>query len=138
MAKEYINPDSLFPSLEHGFSQAVCATGGRTVYISGQTAWDKNRQIIGERDLGRQARQALCNVRSAVEAAGGRLADIVSLRIYVVDYQPGSAEAVGSAIREFFHEEKCPASTWLGVQALAVKDFLIEIEATAVIEQDNT
>ena len=87
MPKEYTNPDSLFRSLEHGFSQIVTADGGKTVYISGQTAWDAQRQIIGGTDLAQQARQALRNVQAAVEAVGGTLADVVALRIYIVQLQ---------------------------------------------------
>ncbi len=134
MPKQYINPDSLFPSLPHGFSQVVAASGGKTIYISGQTAWDAHRQIIGGTDLAQQARQALRNVQAAVEAAGGGLADIVALHIYVVNYQPEQADAVGSALREFFPKERRPVSTWIGVASLAVPDFMIEIEATAVVE----
>jgi len=134
MPKKQINPDSLFPSLRYGFSQIVAASGRTTIHISGQTAWDANQQIVGGRDLSQQARQALRNVQAAIEAAGGTLADIVSLRIYLVDYKQEQAEAVGSVLREFFPEEKRPASTWIGVSALAVRDFLIEIEATAVLE----
>jgi enamine deaminase RidA (YjgF/YER057c/UK114 family) len=120
--------------LEHGFSQIVAASGGKTIYISGQTAWNTNKQIIGGRDLGQQARQTLRNVQTAIEAAGGTLGDVVALRIYVVNYTPDQAEVIGSALREFFPETKRPASTWIGVFALAVPDFLIEIEATAVLE----
>jgi enamine deaminase RidA (YjgF/YER057c/UK114 family) len=134
MPKEYINPDSLFRSLEYGFSQIVAAKGGKTIYISGQTAWDTQRQIIGGTDLAQQARQALHNVRAAVEAVGGTLADVVALRIYIVNYKPEQADAVGGALREFFPEEQRPATTWIGVATLAVSDFLIEIEATAVLE----
>ena len=134
MPKKHINPDSLFPSLGFGFSQIVSASGKTTIHISGQTAWDCNKQIVGRGDLAAQARQALRNVQMAIEAAGGTLADIVSLRIYVVDYRREQAEAIAGALREFFPEEKCPASTWIGVSALAVPDFLIEIEATGVLE----
>jgi len=134
MPKEYTNPDSLFRSLEYGFSQIVAATGGKTVYISGQTAWNAQRQIIGGTDLAQQARQALRNVQAAVEAIGGTLADVVALRIYIVNYRPDQADAIGGALREFFPEEKRPASTWIGVSTLAVPEFLIEIEATAVLE----
>jgi enamine deaminase RidA (YjgF/YER057c/UK114 family) len=134
MPKEYTNPDSLFGSLEYGFSQIVSASGAKTIYISGQTAWDTHRQIIGGTDLAQQARQALRNVQAAVEAVGGTLADVVALRIYIVNYRPEQADAIGSALREFFPEEKRPASTWIGVSTLAVPDFLIEIEATAVLE----
>jgi enamine deaminase RidA (YjgF/YER057c/UK114 family) len=92
MPKEYINPDSLFQSLEYGFSQIVAARGSKTIYISGQTAWDAQRQTIGGTDLAQQTRQALRNVQAAIEAVGGRLADIVALRIYV-NYKPEQAGA---------------------------------------------
>jgi enamine deaminase RidA (YjgF/YER057c/UK114 family) len=59
MPKAHINPTSLFPSLQHGFSQIVTAQGGKTVYISGQTAWDAEKRIVGGTNLGAQARQAL-------------------------------------------------------------------------------
>lgn len=134
MPKEHINPKSLFPSVQHGFSQIVTARGGKTVYISGQTAWDADKQIIGGKNLGDQTRQALRNIRSAVEAAGGNLTDVVSVRIHVVNYKPEDAGPIGEAFREFFPGDGPPASTLIGVSSLAVKDFLIEIEAIAVIE----
>jgi 2-iminobutanoate/2-iminopropanoate deaminase len=134
MSKEHINPKTLFPSLPHGFSQIVVASGRKTAYISGQTAWDAQKRIVGGASLLEQARQALRNVQAATEAVGGALEDIVALRIYIVNYQPESAEAVGTALQEFFPPANPPASTWIGVAALAVPDFLIEIEATAVMD----
>jgi enamine deaminase RidA (YjgF/YER057c/UK114 family) len=134
MPKASINPESVFPSLEYGFSQAVLANGRRTLYLSGQTAWDADKQIVGDGDLGAQARQAFLNVRRVVEAAGGTLDDVVSLRIYVVDYRPEHAGVVGSALRECFSGPTKPASTWLGVTSLARPEFLIEVEAVAVLE----
>src|SRR5262249_62329330 len=114
MQKDRVNPHSLFPSLQHGFSQIVTVRGGKTVYISGQTAWDANKRIVGGNDLGEQARQALRNGRIAVGAVGGTLADVVSLRIYVVNYKTEEAESVGEALREFFSAEGHPAPTWVG------------------------
>jgi 2-iminobutanoate/2-iminopropanoate deaminase len=134
MPKEYINPDSLFPSLPHGFSQVVVASGKKMVFISGQTAWDVKKNIVGGDSLLEQARQALRNVQSAIEVTGGTLNDVVALRIYIVNYRVEDAEAVGSALREFFSPDNPPASTWIGVSALAVPEFLIEIEATAVLD----
>lgn len=134
MPKEYINPDNLFPSLPHGFSQIVVATGKRIAFISGQTAWDEGKNIVGGDSVLEQARQAFRNIRKAVEAVGGTLTDIVALRIYVVDYQAECGTAVGTALRECFSTENPPASTWIGVQALADPEFLIEIEATAVLD----
>ena len=134
MPKEYLNPNSLFSSLPHGFSQVVIATGRKMVFISGQTAWDLRKNIVGGDSVLEQARQAFRNLETAMEAAGGTLKDVVALRIYVVDYQAESGTAVGIALGEFFSPENPPASTWIGVSALAVPEFLIEIEATAVLD----
>ncbi len=134
MPKQHLNPETLFPSLPIGFSQVVVAEGGKTVYLSGQTAWDANKQIVGGNDLGAQTRQALRNVQLGLAAAGGTVADVVSLRLYVVNPQPGDMNAVGEALREFFSDDSPPASTWLGVASLALPEFLIEIEAVAVID----
>jgi|SRR4029453_1863749 2-iminobutanoate/2-iminopropanoate deaminase len=134
MPKEYINPNSLFPSLPHGFSQVVIASGRKMVFVSGQTAWDARKNIGGGDSVLKQARQAFRNLETAMEAAGGTLKDIVALGIYVVDYQAESGTAVGTALREFFSPQNPAASTWIGVSALAVPEFLIEIEATAVLD----
>ena len=134
MPKEYVNPNNLFPSLPYGFSQVVIATGKKMVFISGQTAWDAEKNIVGGDSVLEQARQAFRNLETAMVAAGGTLKDIVTLRIYVVDYKAESGTAVGTALREFFSPEKPPASTWIGVSALADPEFLIEIEATAVLD----
>ena len=134
MPKEYLNPNSLFSSLPHGFSQVVIATGRKMVFISGQTAWDVRKNIVGGDSVLEQARQAFRNLEKAMKAAGGTLKDIVALRIYVVDYQAESGTAVGTALKEFFSPQNPPTSTWIGVSALAVPEFLIEIEATAVLD----
>ena len=134
MPKECVNPNTLFPSLPYGFSQVVTATGKKMVFISGQTAWDQRKEIVGGDSVLEQARQAFRNLGKAMESAGGTLKDIVALRIYVVDYQAECGTAVGTALREVFVSENPPASTWIGVSALADPEFLIEIEATAVLD----
>jgi 2-iminobutanoate/2-iminopropanoate deaminase len=133
MPKEYINPSNLFPSLPNGFSQIVVASGKKMVFISGQTAWDEQKNIVGGDSVLEQALQAFRNLEKAMEAAGGTLKDVVALRIYVVDYQAECGTAVGTALREFVSGNP-PASTWIGVSALADPEFLIEIEATAVLD----
>ena len=133
MPRECINPTNLFPSLPHGFSQVVIAKGRKMVFVSGQTAWDAGKNIVGGDSVLEQARQAFRNLEKAMEAAGGTLKDIVALRIYVVDYQAECGTAVGIVLREFFSENP-PASTWIGVSALADPEFLIEIEATALLD----
>jgi enamine deaminase RidA (YjgF/YER057c/UK114 family) len=133
MSRRQINPPSVFPSHEHGFPQAVAASGTTTLYVSGQTAWDAERHLVGGHDLAVQADQAFSNLRAVVEAGGGTLADVVSLRIYVVDYSADKAEAIGGAFRKHFAPETAPATTWVGVAALADPGFLIEVEAVAAI-----
>ena len=66
MSKTTINPETLFNSLQYGFSQIVVAQGQRTVHFSGQVAWDENENIVGENDLRAQVWQSLKNVETAV------------------------------------------------------------------------
>ena len=135
MPKEHLNPPELFPSLQYGFSQIVTSTGGKTIHLSGQVAWDANQQIVGAGDLGVQMREALKNVATALKIAGGSLTDVVSMRIYIVEEVLAEDHHVGAALREVFPPEHAPATTWIGVRALAHKDFLVEVEAIAVIEE---
>jgi len=134
MPKAYLNPPALFPSQQYGFSQIVAARGGTTVYLSGQVAWDADQQIGDSGDLAAQTRRALANVETAVQAAGGTRHDVVSLRIYIVGEHIHRSQPVREGLLAFFDPDRQPASTWIGVPALANPDFLIEIEAVAVIE----
>lgn len=131
MKKAYLNPDTMFPSQQFGFTQAVTTEGGKFIHVAGQTAWDKEMNLIGEGDLAKQIEQSLNNVGLALEAAGAGLEDIVRLKLYVVDYTPDYLDIIASSLNRFF--ENPPANTLLGVQALALPGFMIEIEATAVV-----
>ena len=134
MPKEYINPSSLFPSVKYGFSQIVTSQGGRTVYLSGQAAYDAEENVIGT-NRQEQMRQCLKNIQTALETVGGSINDVVSLRLYMVDYNPNEdGNVITEGLKEFFHGDNPPATTWIGISSLAVKDFLIEIEAIAVLE----
>jgi enamine deaminase RidA (YjgF/YER057c/UK114 family) len=134
MPKEYINPPALFDSLQYGFSQMVIVNGGKVVYLSGQVAWNASQQIVGPGDLRSQTRQALENVKTAMEAAGGQLTDVVSMRIYIVEDALSESRHVSEALRDTFSPDQAPATTWTGVPALADQEFLIEIEAIGVID----
>jgi enamine deaminase RidA (YjgF/YER057c/UK114 family) len=134
MSKTRLNPPDLFDSRPYGFSQAVVAAGGRTVYCAGQVAWDADKDIGLAGDLAGQARRALRNVERAAAAAGGNLSDVVSLRVYVVGDHIRNAQTIREALLAAFPPDARPAMTWIGVTALANPDFLIEIEATAVID----
>ena len=133
MTKETINPEALYGSVQMGFSHAVKSDGQVTIHCSGQVAWDKDHNLVGAGDVGEQARQALANLKVVLEAAGAQVSDVVRLRTYVVNHNPSLLEPIGQAIREFYGDVMPAANTWIGVQALALPDFLIEIEATAEI-----
>jgi len=131
---KHINPPTLFPSLPFGFSQVVTSRGGKLVHVSGQTAWDTELKVVGAGDLAAQTRKALENVRLALAAGGATPADVVRMRLYVVNYKPEMVEMLGGTLKDFFPADAPPASTWVGVESLAVPEFLIEIEVTAVVE----
>ncbi len=136
MPKRRIDPPSLFDSRRYGFSQAVAARGGTTVYLSGQVGWDENERLLAPGDLRAQAERALENVERALVAAGGTRDDVVSLRIYVVG-EHVRAPGIGAALLAFFREGHLPATSWIGVAGLSAgPDVLVEIEAVAVIEDD--
>ena len=134
MAKKYLNPSTLFPSEKYGFSQIVTTQGGRTVYLSGQAAFDVAENIIGTNHQ-EQMQQCLKNIQAGLKAVGGSLDDVVSLRIYVVGYNPDAeSDPVAEGLKKYFKGDRLPAATLIGVSTLAVRDFLVEIEATAVLE----
>lgn len=133
MSHRSIHPPELFDARRSGFAQVVVAEGKRTVYLSGQVAWGPERTIVGVGDFPAQVDEAFMNVQRAMQAAGASLADVVSLRIYIVQAHMAENAAVRDALLKYFPGEHPPASTWIGVAGLAHPDFLVEIEAIAVL-----
>ena len=133
MTNQYIQPDDLWPSAQYGFTQVVVSTGTKIIHCAGQTAWDKDMNLVGGDDLEQQTAQALENIKSTLTAAGATMNDVVRVDIYVVDYNPDKIPPIDAAMRRYFDPEQLPASTLLGIQALAMPEFLIEITATAVV-----
>ncbi len=130
MKKSFSNPTTL--PTPKSYHHAVAVEGGRTIYLSGQVAFDAKRNIIGGDDLVAQTRQALRNVKTAVESAGGQLSDIVQLTIHVVNYRQDQHKAIVAMLAEFFPPEKLPANTLVGVSSLSTDGLLIEITGIAV------
>ncbi len=133
MAHERLQPATLFKSAPYGFSQVVKAQGGAIIYCAGQTAWDAEQNIVGANDFGAQTRKTLANVGEALAVAGAAPSDVISLRIFVVDYDVSKLEIIPQCLIEFFGSDNLPANTLLGVDKLALPEFMIEIEAMAVI-----
>jgi enamine deaminase RidA (YjgF/YER057c/UK114 family) len=131
LAHRIVNPDSLAPPV--GFAHAVVAAPGRTVYLGGQIASDATGACRGE-SVAEQFGLALDNVVAALEAAGGKPDDIVSMQIFVTDIEAyrASLRALGREYRSRLGKHY-PAMALLGVTALFDPAALVEIVATAVI-----
>ena len=100
------------------------------VFLSGQLSRDANGQLVGRGDMAEQARQAIRNMATVMEAAGGTLDDIVSVVIYTTDMR--QFKEVVAARVEFF-QKTLPTSTMVEVSHLADPGLLIEFQATAVL-----
>ncbi|MGH7278498.1 MAG: RidA family protein [Candidatus Rokuibacteriota bacterium] len=113
------------------YSQGIKVAGAQTLlFLSGQVAYDKDGGVLHRGDFKAQAREAYRALKALVEAQGGTLQNIVKLNTYVTDIRY-RADMV--PVRGEFFQGKLPASTLVAVSALAHPDWLIEVEAIAVI-----
>jgi len=122
-----INPPTL--GQPNGYTHVVVATGGRTIYIAGQTAVDSHGDIVGRGDFRAQAKQAFENLKTALAAAGVGFGDVVKVNYYVLDM---TNAPVLREIRNSYLGSAFPASTLVEVRKLARDEFMLEIEAIAV------
>jgi enamine deaminase RidA (YjgF/YER057c/UK114 family) len=131
--KEFLSPKTLMPPA--GYSHIAKVNHGTIVYLAGQVSSDASGTLIGEGNFEAQAEQVFRNLKIAVEAAGGTMADIVKLNIYLVAEVDQAAVPKLRAIRDrYVNAEKPPASTLVVVSRLARPGWLIEIEAVAALE----
>ena len=130
MEKTYLNPSgSPTPKSYH---HVVTTEPGRMIFLSGQVAFDSNRDIVGENDVVAQTHQAMQNLKAAVETGGGQIADIVQITTHVVDYDPKQLDDITGTIAEFFEPECLPTNTLVGITSLSTQGLLIEIGGIAV------
>ena len=132
-SKEFSSPDTLMPPA--GYSHIARVNRGTTVYLAGQVSSDASGKLIGEGNFEMQAEQVFGNLKLAVEAAGGTMADVVKLNIYLVAEVDQSEVPKLRAIRDrYVNVASPPASTLVAVTRLARPGWLIEIEAIAAID----
>ena len=123
------NPPTL--SAPTGYTHIVEVTGpGKTIYISGQIALDKEGRVVGEGDMKAQAEQVFKNLQAALTAAGATFGDVVKMNTYITDMD--KAPAVRE-VRARYFGSTTPASTLVQVVRLARPEFMLEIEVTAVV-----
>lgn len=125
----HLNPPALPPS--PGYTQVVTATGGTTVYISGQVALTPDGTLVGAGDLEAQTVQVFENLRAALAAAGATFEHVVKLTIFVLD--ASQAPTIRAVRDSYVNTQAPPASSAVEVRRLFRDDFLIEVEAVAVV-----
>jgi reactive intermediate/imine deaminase len=126
----YINPETIAPPT--GYSHIVETSGRRTFYISGQVALDQQGNVIGIDNMKAQAEQVFQNLQAALAAVGASFEDVVKLTYFVVDMS--EFQVVRDVRARYLNPDKLPASTAVEVDGLVQEDFLIEVEAIAVLE----
>ncbi len=126
---QIVSPKIRQPSGHFSHATAIEARG-RLVFISGMTARRADGTIAGIGDIEAQTRQVCENIKAAVEAAGGRMDDICRVDVYVRNME--HFEQIHKVRREYF-KEPAPASTMVEVCKMTSPDYLIEINAIAVI-----
>ncbi|HTO68981.1 MAG TPA: RidA family protein [Myxococcota bacterium] len=114
----------------NGYTHAVEASGGRTVYVSGQVSLDAAGKLVGAGDFEAQARRVFENLKAALAAAGASLAHVVKITVFVTDL---SGLASFRKLRNEYFPTNPPASSLVQVAGLVLPELLIEIEAVAVL-----
>ena len=131
MEIHFVNPETVHETT--GYSHAGYFDGpGRAVYISGQVARNLKGETVGVGNLEEQTRQAYQNISNILGSLGGNMENVIKLNIYTTKLDQISA--IHKVRDEFFAGKEKPCSTLVGVTGLASPDFLIEIEAVAVID----
>lgn len=131
MPVEHLNPEGMYRSPV--FSQGIILpAGARMLLIGGQNSVDLKGQIVGKGDIARQTEQALANLQKVLDAAGAGLRDLVKITI-VIDQNADLRAAYGAWMAVWGQKTNPPTVMALRVAGLANPDFLIEIEAQAVL-----
>lgn len=130
---EFLKPQQLAPA--NGYSHVVVAKPGRLVFIAGQVANDPQGRLVGKGDLKAQTKQVFENLKVALASAGASFDDVVKITWYVKAYKPSDLGALREVRNMYVNKEKPPASTLVGVASLFQEDYLIEVDAMAVVPE---
>ena len=129
--RKVLQPQSI-PDPRPRYSQGIIAEGKRLLFIAGQTAVDADGNIVGKGDAAVQAEQVLKNMKSVLDEAGAGFGDIVKITTYITD--PRFRDDLNPARLKYMGDNP-PASTLVVASGLANPDFLVEIEAIAVLPE---
>lgn len=133
MEINYINPPSLCPTF--GWTHVATVSGGKTIYISGQVSVNERGEVVGKGDIRLQTEQTFRNVERALAAAGATFRDVVKTNLYVVGLKPEHVPIIREVRARYIAADHPPVSTLVGISALVGPEWMIEIEAVAVIAE---
>ena len=130
MATKVLQPKSLSDPRPR-YSQGILAEGGKLLFVAGQTASDKDGNIVGKGDIEAQTHQVFKNIIAVLDEAGGSLDNLVMTTTYITDrkYREGY-----NRVRMQYYKTNSPTSTLVIITGLAHPDYLIEINGIAVLE----
>jgi enamine deaminase RidA (YjgF/YER057c/UK114 family) len=130
------NPDTM-PKPAGRYSQVAEVSGGKTVYISGQIPLDRSGSLVGKDDFRAQVQQVFENLKAAVESAGGDFHSVIKLNYYCAANVDTAAQipVVREILDKYIDPAHPPTGTFLVVNRLARPDWLIEVEAVAVVKK---
>ncbi|MCY4486406.1 MAG: RidA family protein [Deltaproteobacteria bacterium] len=124
-----LSPKSI-PDPRPRYTQGILAEGKRLLFVAGQTGVDADNNVVGKGDVAAQTEQVLKNMKAVLDEAGASFADVVKITTYITD--PRFRDDLNPARLKYFSDNP-PASTLVVVSGLANPDYLVEIEAIAVL-----
>lgn len=131
---QFINPDTL--SKPPGYTHVVVTQPGKLVFLSGQVANDRSGKVVSS-DFRAQVEQVFANIKAALAAGGATFDDVVKINYYVREYSQEKRTAIREVRDKYINTQHPPASTLIGVAALASDDYLLEVEAVAVLPEKS-
>jgi enamine deaminase RidA (YjgF/YER057c/UK114 family) len=129
------NPDTLAKPTA-GYSQVAEVGDGKIVYIAGQVAMDRAGNLVGKGDFRAQVQQVFENLKAAVEASGGSFHDVIKLNYYCAEsVDPNLLPATREIRDKYVNTANPPTSTFVVVKRLVRPEWLIEVDAVAVVKK---
>src|SRR4051812_48479533 len=112
MQTQFLAPPGLMPTA--GWTHVVTASGGKTVYVSGQVSVDERGEVVGKGDLRAQVEKTFANLQACLTAAGATFRDVVKSNLYVVGLRPEHLPIIRAVRGRYFDAAHPPASTLVG------------------------
>ena len=128
--REYLSGDTR--QRQRAYSPAVKVSGGTTIYLAGHAGYHDDLGETYPGNFDGQVRVAFERLRQTLEKAGGKLTDIVTMTVFITDMANGTRFT--QLRKDFFSDDRYPASALIGIKELARPEMMIEIQAIAVVD----